>query len=225
MHASPCSTIDEYSVVHCPHFGIAIPIGTRQGQVEAEELGLVSIRSSQWCAGATGAAHPMSLDISRPTSFLVIAYSMVCSAFLPLTLAVIAATYCLMVGELAGGATLIVALATLLAFNVTHELGHLAALRLVGSTPQHAHFISRLGFGHLVRPALRGWREAAVVIAGPGTAAALATLLSVGFSSGSDTKLVSLLLISIGIGHLSTLALPHGDGANLRTALHCRTTS
>ncbi len=222
LHASTCSTIDERLVAHCPHFGIAVPLGTRQGRVRAEDLGLVAICSSRWCAAATGSAHPVPLDTSRRTSFLAIPYSMVCSAFLPLTLTLIAAWCSFLLGEPTGGVTLVVTLVTLLFFNVAHEFGHFAALWLVESTSQHAHFISRLGFGHLIRPVLRGWREAAVVIAGPATAAAFASLLSIGFSTQSHTKVVSFLLIAIGVGHLSTLALPHGDGANLRTALHRR---
>lgn len=219
MRVSACSYVDEQLRAHCPQFGITIPIGTRRGLDEAEELGLVTARSSMWSAGATAALHSVALDTSRRVSLLVIPIVMGCSALVPLALALIATCYCFIAGQAIGGVTLLVTVVVLLGFNVVHEVGHFAVLRILTASTQHVHLVTRLGFAHLVRPALSGWREVIVVIAGPGTVAASVALIAVGLGGRGGTAITSVAVLAIGFGHLMTLLLPHGDGTNLRAAL------
>lgn len=113
-----------------------------------------------------------------------------------------------------------IAAAIFLASILLHEAGHVFAFRFVAPR-RYAILVSAGLRCHMVRPALEGWREITVVIAGP-----IAPMLpTIGFLLyARSATFVVYVWGAIALGHVLLLLIPIGDGANLHLAIFHRKT-
>lgn len=99
---------------------------------------------------------------------------------------------------------------------LVHELGHVVAFRAVAPRGAHGILVSDGLKCHLVRRVCSRRVERLVVLSGP-VAPAVITVVLVGFTPETPWMLGMWLVLCM--GHLLTLALPVGDGANFRLTL------
>ncbi|MCA4134120.1 hypothetical protein [Arthrobacter sp. M4] len=111
------------------------------------------------------------------------------------------------------------AVALFLASVVVHEIGHVAAYRLISPTAA-ASFSATNGRFRLTREPLPAVRDITVTVAGPASALLLPLVLLPGFASW---PLQVWTATAIGLGHLTLLFRSVGDGAALRQALRSPT--
>lgn len=186
----------------------------RKGQVDTTERLLAS-------GMATSASHRWSAFASRP---LILPNGMaragLCAAVLVLrgTLPIVVGGLgTAVIGTLVGSSALIAVGVVGVMISVSlavHEMGHAVALRAVDPNGC-AILVSRRGSAALTRRALTRWRETLVVCAGPCAPAVIGVPL---IALVAWSWLVPAAWLLISIAHLATLALPVGDGGNLRTA-------
>lgn len=191
----------------------------------AVHLGLASTRwrraSTPWARLGAEASLPVkpTIAVALPRS-VVAAIVVVTSAFVRIhavpvaivALAVLSAPFV----PLAGAEALAGCAAIVLASFVVHELGHVVALRVVARRSPAVFVMSR-SEPHLVRLALPVSRDVAVTLAGP-LAPMVVQLVATGwFLQGRWAEAVVASIVSI--SHVVSLAVPVGDGAELRAAL------
>lgn len=197
-----------------PEVGVLVSSDHPQLRSELLDAGLVSEISAPWWRARISAV------VLRPSarngillSFLhnsrgMFRWIIFCSAV------IIAAELLDNVGLLGIGISFILFIASIL----LHEASHVCAFQAVAAK-RYAILVSAGLRCHMVRPALQGWREIVVVVAGP-----FGPLLPLIFLIHWIAQAPFLLWfwVAIAIGHVSTLLAPVGDGANLRRALSRR---
>jgi len=191
---------------------------------EAAELGLVSVRL-EVVVGARRVpvppwVTPASVPLPRGVLRAVVAtVGQVTSGMAPLLAAAAAA---LTTGAATGspgvagsGALALLVLASVL----VHEVGHVAAYRILYGPTAPALFVVRGAACRLVRRADDGRSDVAVVVAGALAPAAVA-VAALPLAAGAPVAV--LLGGLVALGHVAALALPFGDGASLRAIIRAR---
>ena len=191
---------------------MTVPVSTSSHRSAALGNGFLVLPGPKVRDAFLGRAVSVSGSAISARISLSLAGLLIASASGPLTLAAAVA-----VASTAASTTSapLVLVALLIATNICHEFGHLVALGVVSRSRPHVHVVAQLGFAHIVRPRLAPVREVIVVTAGPcAVVVACVTLMLV-----AAHPVAAIILGAIGAGHLATLALPTGDGANLRDAV------
>lgn len=98
---------------------------------------------------------------------------------------------------------------------IVHETAHGVVFRALAPSESAIVIVEGCNAA-LLRRALPGYRELLVVCAGPCAPAILALAL---VPLGASSWLIPAVGAVVALGHLATLAIPIGDGANLRAAL------
>lgn len=207
----PCCTAAA-ATVRCESFALSLPIDTRARRHAAVENGFIAESKSHWHAAFTARTLVDAGNASKALVSVRLVLAVAWSAALPLTLTAALAMATPLVAGVTYGPFL--AVLTLLFANMCHELGHLLAYGLLSARQPHVHVVARLGFAYVVRRPLPPLREAAVVVSGPLLVAFCCAIAMIFVTHVIEV----IVLASIGAGHLGTLLVPVGDGANLREA-------
>lgn len=200
--------------VRCERFSVSFPIDTDRGRAVAIENGFMAPAVSRWRAAFSGRTIVDSGDTTRGVAHLRLVVAILTSAAAPLAVTAILAV----IGPVMDAVTFapFIGIGVVLIANACHELGHLLAFTIVSRRRPHVHIVARLGFAHIVRPRLSPPREVAVIVSGP---LLVASCSAIAAAAAQSQAMLSIVFASIGVGHLTCLLLPVGDGANLREAL------
>jgi hypothetical protein len=116
------------------------------------------------------------------------------------------------------GATLWLAPLVFLALGVVHELGHVTAIHLLGGRVLSVGSAGRRHV-HVRHGALSRPRDALCVAAGPvAPLCVLAVLVAVALVAAVPGAVLAPVAV-VAVGHLCSLVVPVGDGAQLRAIL------
>lgn len=198
--------------IECREFSVAIPTQTTAQRAAALENGFLVERERKLFRGLRGRPIAAVGSAAELRCYFLLAALLVLSASGPLTLA---ASFALATAATSITLAPLVIVVALVATNLCHELGHLAALAVASPTRPHVHLVARLGFAHIVRSRLAPGPDIIVIVSGP-CCVAIGCLALMPFA---PHPLVIIVLTAIGAAHIVTLLLPTGDGANLRDAL------